>query len=102
MHDEATRQKNSITIGGQKYALQPRSQGTLSKLARFIAFSRAVDKAGVPLDVAGWKRQASSIAQEVKAANAPGFAVGGYHHLWLERLTRKVNSHIDASPPPKA
>ena len=95
MHGEATG-KNGITIGGQQYALQPRNEHTLSKLARFIAFSRAVDKAVAPANFAAWKSQATSIAQEVKDANAPGFCPGGYHHLWMERLTRKMNMALRA------
>ena len=98
MHHEATGKKN-LTIGGQQYALQPQSNETLSKLSRFIAFAKAVDQAVVPQDIAGWRSQASSIAQEVKSANAPGFIVGGYHHLWLERMNRKMSMALRA---PKA
>ena len=98
MHDEATGKKN-VTIGGQQYALRPRSDETLSKLSRFMAFAAAVDKAVAPPDIAGWRSQASSIAQEVKDTNATGFIAGGYHHLWLERLNRKINMALRA---PKA
>ena len=58
---------------------------------RFIAFAIAVNKANAPADIEEWRNQASNILQEVKVANAPGFIAGGYHHLWLERMTRKMN-----------
>ena len=93
---EATGQRN-FAIGGQQYVLQPQSTTMLRKLDQLIAFSRAVDRATAPADIAEWKSQARDIFRQVKAAGAPGFIAGGYHHLWLERLTRKMNMTMQSS-----
>jgi len=91
MYREATPKKKRITIGGQRYTLQPKSTEILRNLEQFIEFSRAVNKATAPADITEWKNQADIISTEVKAASAPGFCAGGYHHLWLERITRKID-----------
>lgn len=90
MYHEATPKKKGITIGGQEYTLQPKSIEIWRNLSKFIEFSRAVNKATAPADIAEWKKQADIISTEVKDASAPGFCAGGYHHLWLERITRKI------------
>ena len=68
-----------------------------AKIEIFIAFCHAVYDHCAPVTTLGaWARASKALHGTLRGmAQCPGFAVGGYHHTWIERAVRLYRSAGD-------